>query len=71
MKKKNNDKYLTREEAIKLVKSIPPEKFNDEAHIKYFKMVYEAKKKYGGDYSKDEAYLRKNGVKLDDDNDEQ
>ncbi|MCT3602087.1 hypothetical protein EFS28_09335 [Lactobacillus acidophilus] len=64
MKKKT--KYnLNKEEFLDYNKKIPESVFNSSANLEYFKKVYEAKKKNGGDYSKEEEYLRKNGIKLD------
>ncbi len=64
MKKKT--KYnLNKEEFLDYNKKIPKSVFNSSANLEYFKKVYEAKKKTGGDYSKEEKYLRENGIKLD------
>ncbi|ABJ60002.1 hypothetical protein LGAS_0670 [Lactobacillus gasseri ATCC 33323 = JCM 1131] len=64
---KKMTKYnLSNEEFLNYIKSIPKSQFNNKSHIEYFKKVYEAKKKSGSDYSKEEKYLKENGVKLDD-----
>lgn len=58
-------KYMTKEEFLEFVKKTPKSVFTSEHNLKYFKKVYDAKKKYGGDYSKEEKFLRENGVDLD------
>lgn len=62
----NPTKYnMNKEEFLNYNRKLPKSIFNSDANLAYFKKVYEAKKQSGGDYSKEEKYLKENGVKLD------
>ncbi|XKU94797.1 hypothetical protein R0Q57_08290 [Lactobacillus acidophilus] len=56
---------MKKEEFLDYNKKLPKTIFNSDANLTYFKKVYEAKKQSGGDYSKEETYLKENGIKLD------